>query len=98
MNNEERLEDLDNQREIEHRRTVEAALFVSGKFMSIQELVALTDVNPILLKKILEDLKDKYSNSGIEVVQKDTLWKMDVSIDYGWLVNKLATGSSEFSK
>jgi len=23
---------------------------------------------------------------------------MDVSIDYGWLVNKLATGSSEFSK
>jgi segregation and condensation protein B len=66
--------------------------------LSVQELVSLTDVNPILLKKILEDLSDKYKNSGLELVNKENLWKMEVSQDYTYLVNKLATGSSEFTK
>src|SRR3989338_3954994 len=94
----ESAQELDEEIENENKRKVEAALFISGKFMNLQELVALTDVNPILLKKILEDLKDKYKNFGIEIVQKDNLWKMDVSQDFTWMVNKLATGSSEFSK
>ena len=51
-----------------------------------------------MLKKILSDLKDKYKNSGLEIVQKENLWKMDVAQEYTNIVNKLATGSSEFSK
>ena len=94
----ESAEQIDESREKENLRKVEAALFISGKFMNLQELVALTDVNPILLKKILEDLKDNYKDSGVEIVNKDNLWKMDVSQDFTWMVNKLATGSSEFSK
>ncbi|MBS3089492.1 SMC-Scp complex subunit ScpB [Candidatus Pacearchaeota archaeon] len=94
----EGLEELDNERERTASKRVEAALFIAGRFMSLQELVALTDVNPILLKKILADLSDCYKDSGIEIVAKDNLWKMDVASDYTWLVNKLATGSSEFSK
>jgi segregation and condensation protein B len=58
----------------------------------------LTEVNPILLKKILADLEGKYRSSGIEIVNKDHMWKMDVSQEYTWLVNKLATGTSEFTK
>ena len=94
----ESTDELDNEREQEQTKKVEAALFVAGKFLSIQELVALTDVNPIFLKKILEDLQEKYLDRGIEIVNKEQLWKMDVSSEYTWLVNKLATGSSEFSK
>lgn len=94
----ESLDDLDDEIELQNLRKVEAALFVSGRFMTLQELVALTDVNPIILKKILDDLGDKYRDSGIEIVKKDNLWKMDVSSEYTWMVNKLATGSSEFSK
>lgn len=94
----EGVDELDNEREAEVTKKVEAALFIAGRFMSLQELVALTDVNPILLKKILEDLNDVYKDSGIEIVSKNNLWKMDVSQDYTWLVNKLATGSAEFSK
>src|SRR3989344_2024290 len=94
----ESAEQIDESREKENLRKVEAALFISGKFMNLQELVALTDVNPILLKKILEDLKDNYKDSGVEIVNKNNLWKMDVSQDFTWMVNKLATGSSEFSK
>lgn len=95
---ERNIEELDSEIESENIKKVEAALFISGKFMTLQELITLTDVNPIFLKKILSDLQDKYKNSGITIVQKDNFWKMDVASDYTWMVNKLATGSSEFTK
>lgn len=94
----EGIDELDESAELESMRKVEATLFIAGRFLSMQELVSLTDVNPILLKKILEDLSDKYRESGLELVNKDNLWKMDVAAEYSYLVNKLATGSSEFSK
>ena len=96
--NKESIEEIDKEIEQENLRKVEAALFIAGKFMSLQELVALTDVNPILLKKILEDLSEKYKESGIELINKNNLWKMDVSQDYAWMVNRLASGSSEFTR
>ena len=49
----ESMDDLDEEIELQNMRKVEAALFVSGRFMTLQELVALTDVNPIILRKIL---------------------------------------------
>ena len=33
-----------------------------------------------------------------EIIEKNGLWKMDVRQDFFYLINKLATGSSEFSK
>lgn len=95
---EKSIEELDSEVELENTKKIEAALFISGRFMSLQELVALTEVNPILLKKILADLQDKYKEGGINIIQQENAWKMDVSENYVWLVNKLATGSTEFSK
>ena len=92
------IEELDSEIETENAKKIEAALFISGKFMSIQELITITDINPILLKKILSDLKDKYKDAGINLVQRENSWKMDIAEDYTWMVNRLATGSSEFSK
>ena len=92
------IEELDSSQEIENIKKVEASLFIAGRFLTIQELISLTDINPILLKKILVDLQDKYKNSGIEIVKKDNLWKMDVSREYSYIVNKLATGSTEYSR
>lgn len=94
----ESIEEIDKGIEEENIKKVEAALFIAGKFMSIQELVAFTDVNPIILKKILEDLSEAYKDSGIEIVNKNNLWKMDVSPNYTWMVNKLAGGNSEFTR
>jgi len=94
----ESVDDVDSAFEIENTRKVEAALFISGRFLSLQELVALTDVNPILLKRILNELIEKYKESGIEVINKNNLWKMDVASEYLGMVNKLATGNSEFTK
>jgi segregation and condensation protein B len=92
------VEEVDNEREMESLRKLEAALFIAGKFLSVPELVALTDINPILLKKMLEDLQDGYQEKGMVLIEQNGKWKMDVAPEYAYLVNKLATGNSEFSK
>tara|TARA_Y100000310_G_C20700547_1_gene829425 strand:+ start:2112 stop:2663 length:552 start_codon:yes stop_codon:yes gene_type:complete len=91
------LDDLDARDEATNLRRVEAALFIAGRFLDMGELVTLTDVNPILLRKALGDLEEKYSGSGVEIVARDDRWKMDVHSDFMGMVNKLATGSSEFT-
>jgi segregation and condensation protein B len=95
---EKSVEELDTEIEVENARKIEAALFISGRFMSIQELIAITDINPIILKKILSDLQDKFKDSGISIIKQNESWKMDVSENFLWMVNRLATGSSEFTK
>lgn len=95
----ETIEELDNARDIENFKKVEAALFISGKFLAMEELVALTDLNPILLNQALGKITEKYDeNSAIQVLKKGDMWKMDVRPEYHEIVNKLATGNNEFSK
>ncbi len=91
--------EVDNAEEIKNLKKVEAALFIAGRFMSLQELVALTEINPLLLRELIEKLIDKYDDGcAIEVLQKEDRWKMDVKQEYRNMVNKLATGNAEFSK
>ena len=79
---------------------VEAVLFIAGKFLNEQELVMYTGINPISLKEILSNLSEKYktNNSAFELVVKGENYKMDVKREYSWLINKLASGRSEFTK
>ncbi|MBS3074365.1 SMC-Scp complex subunit ScpB [Candidatus Pacearchaeota archaeon] len=96
---EKTIEEIDTAKEAEALRKIEAALFVSGKWMSIPELINLTDLNPILLRQYLDKLREGYNeNSAIEIYNRDDLWKMGVKQEYSYLINKLATGSSEFTK
>lgn len=90
--------DLNHDREDLNR--LEAVFFISGRFLSIQELVSFSDLNPILIKELLIELKKKYNkeDSAIEIVEKNGMWKMDVKPVYSSVINKIATGSSEFSK
>ncbi len=86
--------------EEENLRKIEAALFISGRWLSLQELIMLTDINPILLKQLLDKLVEKYKNEGgaVEILGREGKWKMDVKKDYVSMINKLAAGSAEFSK
>ncbi len=97
----ETAEELDNTFDVKERETeekVEAALFIAGKYMSLQELIMLTDVNPIMLKEILRKLEKRYEKRAVKIVNREQTWKMDVAERYNYLVNKLATGSTEFTK
>ncbi|MFH1500873.1 MAG: SMC-Scp complex subunit ScpB [archaeon] len=92
-------EDLDKKADIDNMKKLEAALFISGRWLSLQELITLTDLNPILLKELISKLEDKYNDeSGIEIIRKDNSWKMDVKQEHMDMVNRLATGSAEFSR
>jgi len=77
---------------------VEAALFISGRFLSMNELIMLTDVNPVMLNGILNNLEKKYSNGVIRLINRSESWKMDVAPEYHYMINKLATGNAEFTK
>lgn len=96
----ETIKDIDEANEIENLKKVEAALFISARFLTIKELVLLTDINPLMVKEYIEKLKEKFNNenSAIEIIEKKDVWKMDVRQEYVPMINKLATGTSEFTK
>lgn len=95
----ESQEEVDSAEEVKNLKKVEAALFIAGRFLSLQELVTLTDINPLLLRELIEKIIERYDDSSaIEVLQQENKWKMDVKQEYRNMVNKLATGSAEFSK
>lgn len=91
---------LDKGKEAEYLKKIEAALFVSGKWLTLQDLIMLTDINPILIKQLMEKLVERYvkEESGIEILSRGERWKMDVKKEHSEMVNRLATGSAEFSK
>jgi len=92
------LDNLYEERERENEEKVEAALFIAGRFLNLQELIMLTDVNPIMLKEVLTKLERKYAKEAIVLVNRNNSWKMDVAEKYTYMVNKLATGNTEFTK
>ena len=96
------IENEFEEKEKESEEKVEASLFIAGRFLSLEELVMLTDLNPIMLKGILHKLEKKYSDVGgstvLRLIRRNESWKMDVAEKYHYLINKLATGSVEFTK
>ena len=96
----ETIEEIDSAKQKENLKKIEAILFVSGKFLTIPELISLTDLNPIILRDLIDRLKDKYSkeDSAIAIIEKNGMWKMDVRQEYYHILNKLAGGRSEFTK
>jgi len=94
------LEDIDEGKQKEDLKKLEAIFFVSGRFLTMQQLISFSDLNPILIQDLIDKLEEKYnkSDSAIEIVKRNNAWKMDVRQEYFKIVNKMATGSSEFSK
>lgn len=88
------------QEEKELLNKIEAALFISARFMSLNELVMLTNINPITLSELLKKLQQEYTtkNSALLVTNKDSFWKMDVRQEYHDMTTKLASGKSEFTR
>jgi len=97
---EKTVDEIDWSKEKENTRLVEAILFVSGRFLSMQDLISLSNLNSLVVKEAIEKLKERYSkdDSALEIVERDNLWKMDVKQEYHNIINKIATGSVEFSK
>jgi segregation and condensation protein B len=94
------VKEMDEAREKEDMKKLEAVFFVSARFLNMSELISYTDLNPIILRELIEKLQDKYEeqDSAIEIIEKNGVWKMDVRPQYYGIINKLAGGRSEFTK
>jgi segregation and condensation protein B len=92
------LKEMDDSKESENLKKLEAVFFVSGRFLNMQEIISFTDLNPIIIEGLIEKLQEKYSkdNSAMEIVEKNGVWKMDVKLEYSGIINRIATGASEF--
>ena len=80
--------------------TLEAALFVSGKAMSVEELAAATGIASIgYVKKLAEELVEQYNtrSSSIYVTKVGDKYIMSVREQYASRVSSVA-GQPELSK
>lgn len=95
----ETVKEIDEAREREDLKKLEA-VFVSARFLNMQELISYTDLNPIILRELIDKLQEKYDkgDSAMEIIEKNKMWKMDVRPQFYNIINKLAGGRSEFSK
>ncbi len=93
-------EEIDEGKEKEAMRLIESILFVSGKFLDMKALIALSDMNPIIIRELLEKLREYYEEreSALRIIEKNEMWKMDVGPEFSHLTTKIAGGSSEFTK
>ena len=96
----ETVKEIEDTNELENLKKVEAALFISARHLTLKELVMLTDINPLMVRELIIKLAEKYNreDSAIEIISKENTWKMDVRQEYVGMINKLATGSAEFTK
>lgn len=90
----------DSELENEAMKKIEAVLFISGQFLGIKDLIMLSDMNPIIIRELMEKLKNSYEekDSALHIVEKNGMWKMDIKPEYTHLSAKMATGNAEFSK
>ena len=65
-------DEIDEAREKEYVKKVEAIFFISGRFLSMQELISFSDLNPIIIREIIEKLKERFNkeDSAIEIVER----------------------------
>ncbi len=94
------IDEMETTKELENLKLLEAVFFVSGRFLLMPEIISLTNLNPLIIKDLISKLKEKYEkqDSAITIIEKNNMWKMDVHSEYIFLINKLATGKTEFSK
>ena len=95
----ETLDEIEDAKFKQDMKQIEAILVISGRFLDMKELISLSDLNPIIIKDVLEQLEERYNHdSALHIVEKNNMWKMDIKQEHSDIINRLATGSSEFSK
>ena len=82
----------------EEQNKVEAILFITGKFMSVEEIAKACGIGSVgFVKEAIDALKKDYEQkaSALTIYEKDSLFKLNVKKEYGELANKLVA-STEF--
>ena len=84
----------------EYKNKVEAILFTTGRFLTLEEISSFSGVASLgYLKQILDELKEEYQkrNGALELLNENGKWKLNIKKDYLYLTEKLLT-TSEMDK
>jgi len=84
---------------MDNKKKVEAVLFTTGKFMSIEEIAKSVEIDNLKeIKRILESLEKEYHgrDSALTIQSHEDRYKLNIKKEYGYLANKLvATAEME---
>ena len=74
------------------KKIIEAALFISGRGLSLEELVSTLESNPADVKNAVEELRTDYNSrdTPLEIIEIDGNYKIDVRAEYLEKVKGLA--------
>lgn len=81
-----------NMNNFQMKKTVEAALFLAGKKLTLNELCSILETNPKEIEKIIKELQKEYSSrdTSIEILDEAGSYKMSIKSDYLDKVRTLA--------
>lgn len=77
------------------KNKIETVLFTTGRFTGLDELSKMTGIGIDLLKDILIELKNDYSNknSSLEIINHGEKWKLNIRKEYLHLTENMLTTS-----
>ena len=84
----------------DYLKKIEAILFTTGSFLSLEEISRMCEIGSIgYVQELLEQLKKNYQekNGSLEVIQEGDKWKLALKKEYLSVTEKLLT-ESEFNK
>lgn len=75
----------------EEKKLIEAALFISSRPMSLEEIRTLTGIGALgYLQNVLTELKKDYEERAIEIIENDGKYEMRIKGDYLGKVKQFA--------
>ena len=84
----------------DYLKKIEAILFTTGSFLSLEEISRMCEIGSIgYVQELLDQLKKNYQekNGSLEVIQEGDKWKLALKKEYLSVTEKLLT-ESEFNK
>ncbi len=78
------------------KNKIEAVLFTTGRFLSLEELSKLCGITSVgYLKEVLQELKKNYElkDSALEVLEQEDRWRLNIRKNYLYLTQSLLTDS-----
>ena len=79
---------------LENKNKVEAILYTTGKFLTLEEVSRMCGLGSIgYVKELMEELKNDYSNrnSSLEIIQQGEKYKLNIKKEYLYLTESLLT-------
>ncbi len=80
----------------ELKKKIEAVLFVTGKFMTFEEIADFAGISSVgLMKDAMEELVKDYEerDCALRVIEEKGKFKLNIKRDYNYLTTKLASGA-----